>query len=214
MLSFALPLLAALQTAPAPEAPVSPSDAVEQRDTVGVVRETDLGDIVLSIESEAAPITAANFLRYVDEDRLDGTVFYRAMVLDWGEQPNGLVQGGVQYDPKRVLGPIAHEPTSETELTHRTGALSMARNEPGTATGDFSILMQDLKNMDADLDSEDVNERLGYAVFGYVVDGMDVVRAIHASPRDPDKGEGWMKGELLAKPVTIIEARRVDAPAD
>ena len=207
---IALPFLLALQSVTSAEPVVRDDD----NETVEVLLDTELGEIVLSIETEAAPVTAANFLRYVDEDRLDGTVFYRAMVLDWGEQPNGLVQAGVQYDPERVLDPIAHEPTSVTGLTHRAGALSMARNEPGTATGDFSILVQDLKNMDAEPDSEEANERAGYAVFGYVVEGMDVVRAIHAAPRDPDKGEGWMKGELLAEPVIIIEARRLKETGD
>ncbi|MDG6078322.1 peptidylprolyl isomerase [Erythrobacter litoralis] len=189
-------------------APIMAQDTAETFDTDRVVLETTAGDIVVEIETERAPITAANFLRYVDEDRLDGTVFYRAMALDW-EQPNGLIQGGVQYDPDRVLDPIAHERTSDTGVLHTEGALSMARNAPGTATGDFSILLRAQPSMDADPDSDDPEVREGYSAFGRVVDGMDVVRAIHAMPTDPDKGEGWMKGQMLAEPVTIVEARRV-----
>ena len=176
-----------------------------------VLIETTMGDITVSIETERAPVTAANFLRYVDEDRFDGTHFYRAMHLDWGEPPNGLLQGGTQMDPDRVLDPIAHEPTSQTGLSHTNGALSMARYDPGTATGDFSIMIKDQTGLDADPTSSDPNLQLGFAVFGYVVDGMDVVQAIHALPPDPEKGEGWMKGQLLAEPVEIVDMRRVEA---
>jgi len=176
-----------------------------------VLIETTMGDITVSIETERAPVTAANFLRYVDEDRFDGTHFYRAMHLDWGEPPNGLLQGGTQMDPDRVLDPIAHEPTSQTGLSHTNGALSMARYDPGTSTGDFSIMIKDQTGLDADPTSSDPNLQLGFAVFGHVVDGMDVVQAIHALPPDPEKGEGWMKGQLLAEPVEIVDMRRVEA---
>lgn len=179
--------------------------------TVEVELQTTEGNILVALEVERAPITAGNFLRYVDQHRLDGTVFYRAMVLDWGDQPNGIIQGGTQYDPDRILPPIAHEPTSVTGLSHVRGALSMARNEPGSATGDFSIMLQDLTNMDADPANEDAQFHDGYAVFGQVIGGMEVVERIHAAPRDPDKGEGWMKGEMLATPVVIVRAVRVAA---
>lgn len=176
--------------------------------TTNVVLETEVGEIVIALETERAPVTAANFLRYVDEKRLDGTVFYRAMRLDWGEQPNGLIQGGTQYDPERILPPIAHEATNVTGVKHTVGAISMARNEPGSATGDFSIMVSAQSGLDANPASDDENFRQGYAAFGHVVEGMDVVRAIFAAPTDPDKGEGWMKGQMLAKPVKILSARR------
>jgi peptidyl-prolyl cis-trans isomerase A (cyclophilin A) len=177
-------------------------------EVVPVVLETTMGDITVELDIERAPVTAGNFLRYVDEKRLDGTVFYRAMRLDWGDQPNGLIQGGTQGDPKRVLPAIAHERTSDTGLSHLRGALSMARYDPGTATGDFSIMLQTQPGMDADPDNADPALRDGYAAFGYVVAGMDVVEKIHAAPTDPAKGEGWMKGQMLAEPVKIIRARR------
>lgn len=188
----------------------APALGRDRPQTVSVVLETALGNITVALEVERAPITAGNFLRYVDEGRLDGTSFYRAMHLAWGEQPNGLIQGGTQHDPRRVLPPIAHERTSETGLSHVRGALSMARFEPGTATGDFSILIRDLTGMDADPDNPDPAFHDGYAVFGHVAEGMDVVEAIHQEPRDPEKGEGWMKGEMLAEPVLIIRARRIE----
>jgi peptidyl-prolyl cis-trans isomerase A (cyclophilin A) len=194
-LALALPL-AAQDAAPPPATPESGGA------TTDIVLETAMGDIVVALETERAPVSAQNFLRYVDEGRLDGTVFYRVMKLDWGEQPNGLIQGGTQFDLERILPPIAHEPTNETGLKHRRGALSLARNEPGSATGDFSIMVGDQPGLDADPGNADPELRAGYAVFGYVTDGMDVVEAIHAAPIDPEKAEGWLKGQMLAEPVT------------
>ena len=204
MLSRIILALAALLAAP-----LAAQDAPPPRTDL-VALETTMGTITVRIETERAPITAANFLRYVDEKRFDGIVFYRAMRLDWEPQPNGLIQGGTQWDPKRVLPGIAHEPTTVTGLSHTRGALSMAMGEPGTANGDFSIMVQDQTGLDADPAATDPVWQNGYAVFGYVVEGMDVVEAIHALPTDPDKGEGWMKGQMLAEPVKVLRARRVD----
>ena len=182
--------------------------AASAQATANVVIETELGNIVIALETERSPVTAANFLRYADEKRFDGIVFYRAMRLDWGEQPNGLVQAGTQFDPDRILPPIAHEPTSATGVKHLAGAISMARYEPGSATGDFSIMLSPQPGLDADPRAEDPELRAGYAAFGHVVEGMDVVRAIFEAPLDPDKGEGWMKGQMLAAPVKVISVRR------
>jgi len=207
-LAFAALLIAApLHAQDVPE-PVSEPAPIYQ--TTDVVLETTMGDIVIALESERAPITAANFLRYIDEDRFNGIVFYRAMQMDWGEQPNGLIQGGAQWDPDRVLPQIEHEPTTLTGLSHTRGAISMAMGEPGTANGDFSIMVGDQTGLDADPDAENPVWRHGYAVFGYVTEGMDVVEAIHAASVDPDLGEGWMRGQMLADPVVIVEARRVE----
>jgi peptidyl-prolyl cis-trans isomerase A (cyclophilin A) len=184
-----------------------PAAALAQA-TTNVVIATELGSIVVALETERAPLSAANFLRYADEKRFDGTVFYRVMKLDWGEQPNGLVQAGTQWDPARILPPIAHEPTDATGVRHVAGAISMARGEPGTANGDWSITLSELTGLDADPNAEDAERRAGYAAFGRVVEGMDVVRAIFEAPLDPDKGEGWMKGEMIAEPVKILSVRR------
>jgi peptidyl-prolyl cis-trans isomerase A (cyclophilin A) len=170
--------------------------------TVKVMLHTALGDIVLALEKERAPITTANFLRYVDSRRLDGTEFYRAMKAD-EEGDSGLIQGGLRGNPKRVFKPIAHEPTTATGLSHLSGAISMARAAPGTANADFFIVLGDLTSLDARPDEP------GYAVFGRVVDGLDVVRAILQQPRS-DAGEGVMKGQMLAAPVKILTARRSD----
>lgn len=180
--------------------------------TSDVVLETELGEITVRLQTERAPITAANFLRYIDEDRYDGTKCYRAMRVEGGKQPSGFLQCGTQNHPDRIIEPIAHEPTNETGLSHLNGALSMARFEPGTATGDFSIMIQDQSGLDANPEAEDPTQRPGFAVFGYVVGGMEVVHAIHATEIDPEQGEGFLKGQMLAEPVEILDIRRADKP--
>ncbi len=211
ILLFASPAsVSAQNAAQAPAAPAAPAEEPQTApDTTEVAILTERGLIVVALETERAPITAKNFLRYADEGRLDGTVFYRAMKLDWGEQPNGLVQGGARWDPARILPSIPHEPTSETGVLHTKGAISMARGEPGTANADFSILLGPLEGLDADPTSDDPDLRAGYAAFGHVVSGMDTVRAIWNEPIDPEEGEGMMKGQMLADPVTIVSVRRV-----
>lgn len=175
---------------------------------VRVALDTTDGPILVEVYPDKAPITAGNFLRYVDEKRFDGATFYRASKV-----PNapeyGLVQGGVQNDPKRVLKPIAHEPTTKTGLSHVNGALSMGRTSPGTATSDFFICVGDMTYMDAD--PKQPGDNLGFAAFGKVVEGMDAVKKILAEPTSPTAGEGVMKGEILAKPVKIVTARRAPA---
>ena len=175
---------------------------------VRVALDTADGPILVEVYPDKAPITAGNFLRYVDEKRFDGATFYRASKV-----PNapdyGLVQGGVQNDPKRVLKPIAHEPTTKTGLSHVNGALSMGRTAPGTATSDFFICVGDMPYMDAD--PKQPGDNLGFAVFGKVIEGMDTVRTILAEPTSPTAGEGVMKGEILAKPVKIVTARRISS---
>lgn len=176
--------------------------------TVRVALNTSMGVILLELERAKAPVTTANFLRYVDQKRFDGTVFYRAMKLgvDEAGQPQGLIQGGTQNDPKRILKPIAHEPTDKTGVKHVAGAISMARWDPGTATGDFSILLSAMPGLDANPGGS--GDNAGYAAFGRVIEGMDVVRRIHGAPISPTLGEGFMKGQMLAQPVRIVTARR------
>ncbi|TNE56940.1 MAG: hypothetical protein EP341_04390 [Sphingomonadales bacterium] len=192
-----------------PRAASAPGIPERVFETVNVVVETTMGEFTIALETERAPITAANFLRYVDEDRYDGTKCYRAMRAEWGEQPRGFLQCGTQNHPNRILDPIAHEPTNETGLSHTDGAISMARFDPGTATGDFSIMIKDQQGLDAQPDAEDPALRPGFAVFAYVIDGMDVVHAIHAMPTDPEKGEGLLKGQMIDQPVEIVDMRRL-----
>jgi peptidyl-prolyl cis-trans isomerase A (cyclophilin A) len=202
LLSFAG--IASAQT-PLPPAPVtSPTPAPKTYATVRVVLTTSLGPITVVLEKERAPITAANFLRYVDQKRFDGISFFRRSQAP-GEPTKGFVQAGTT-DPKRVLPPIAHEPTTKTGLTHSDGALSAPRFAPGTARGDFTIIVGGAPWMDADPKAP--GDNLGFAVFGRVVEGMDVVAKILAAPTSTTKGDGVFKGEILEPPVRIISARR------
>jgi peptidyl-prolyl cis-trans isomerase A (cyclophilin A) len=204
-LPLALLLTAAApgRKAPAPPPPPPPLAAAER---VAIV--TELGTIELALDGAHAPISTANFLRYVDGKRFDGTTFYRAMHLAWGDQPNGLIQGG-QRDPRRLFPPIAHELTSQTGVLHKAGAISMARNAPGTAAADFSIMLSDIAGLDANPASADPELQAGYAAFGQVTAGMDVVRAIWDAPISVTLGEGVMRGQMLDKPVKVLSARRL-----
>ncbi|MEP6784366.1 MAG: peptidylprolyl isomerase [Sphingomonadales bacterium] len=206
---FLLAVLCALAVSPATvAAPKRPAAVapVPLPDVVHVALTTEVGTIVIDLDHKNAPLTTENFMRYVDQKRLDGIVFYRVMRLAWGTQPNGLIQAGARGDPRRVLKPVAHEPTSQTGILHKAGTISMARLAPGTATADFSILMADMPGLDAGANPADP---AGYAAFGHVVEGMDVVRKIFDLPLDPVKGEGFMKGQFLAKELKIVSARRV-----
>ncbi|MFT4025212.1 MAG: peptidylprolyl isomerase [Novosphingobium sp.] len=207
---LALPLALAL-TAAAPPARHAPAPPAPLPDIVRVALTTEKGVITVDLDAKHAPVTVANFLRYVDQRRFDGITFYRAMHLDWGKPPNGLIQAG-QRNPKLRLPPIAHEPTSQTGLLHKAGALSMARNAPGTAVADFSILLSDMAGLDADPASPDPERKAGFAVFGHVVSGMDVVRLIWDSPRSATLGVGVMKGQMLAPEIRVLTARRVAMP--
>lgn len=200
-------------TKPKPKAKSAPPPPPPLGDTVQVELVTEMGSIVVELNHKAAPITVKNFMRYVDSKRYDGMEFYRAMHLPWGTEPNGLLQGGLNNFPLKLLPPIPHEPTSVTGLTHKAGTLSMARNAPGTARADFSILLSDLTSYDADPKSPNPDAQLGYAAFGQVVSGMDVVRKIYDSPRSPIKGEGVMKGQMLEPRIKVLKARRVAAPS-
>jgi len=196
---FALFLAAFFCLAPAlaQDAPAAPPADVR------VALDTSAGRILIAVHVARAPVTAANFLHYVDQKRLDGTSFYRSV----GSADYGFVQGGAQNDPRRLLPPIKHEPTSQTGLTHDDGALSMARYAPGSATGDFFIVLGKMPGMDAHPEAAGDNQ--GFAVFAHVVEGMDVVKAILAAPKSPTAGEGVMKGQMLEQPVKILTARRI-----
>ena len=186
-----------LAPALAQDAPATPPADVR------VALDTSAGRILIAVHVARAPVTAANFLHYVDQKRLDGTSFYRSV----GSADYGFVQGGAQNDPRRLLPPIKHEPTSQTGLTHDDGALSMARYAPGSATGDFFIVLGKMPGMDAHPEAPGDNQ--GFAVFAHVVEGMDVVKAILAAPKSPTAGEGVMKGQMLEQPVKILTARRI-----
>lgn len=174
--------LAAAQTAPVP-----------------VVIETELGTIEAEIDAVHAPISAANFLRYVDAGLYEGARFHRTVKPD--NQPNNevkieVVQAGTA--PRtRQFDPIPLERTSVTGLKHKDGTLSMARNGPDTATSDFSICVGDQPSLD--FGGKRNPDGQGFAAFGRVTKGMDVVRKIQAAPAE---------GQRLTPPVRILRITR------
>ena len=194
---IAAPLFAQAAPGSAPQSAPAP-----QAELVPVAIETSAGRIVIALDKVHAPITTANFLHYVDTHRFDGESFYRAMHVGDG----GLIQGGVRSDSRKLYPPIAHEPTGETGLHNVAGAIAMANAGPGTARADFFILLSDMPGLDAGGPGGDAN---GFAAFGHVVEGMDVVTKIWASPVSETKGEGPMKGQMLEPTIKIIKAERV-----
>ena len=191
-------LAAALCALAAPaiaQTPPPPAATAAQEELVKVALDTSAGRIVLALDKGRAPVTTANFLHYVDTGKLNGESFYRAMPLTKG----GLIQGGVTTDSRKLAPPIAHEPPSRTGIKHKAGTISMASSAPGTARSDFFILTADVPYFDA-----------SFAPFGRVIEGMDVVEKILASPVSPTKGAGAMVGQMLEPTVTITKAERVE----
>ena len=183
----------AFAQAPAPAALVAP-----KADLVRVAIDTDKGRIVVALDRGHAPLTVANFLAYVDKHWLDGQPFYRAMPLTHG----GLIQGGSR-DGARQLPPIAVESTATTGLRNKAGAIVMANGGGKTTRSDFFILTADVPTFDATATDA------GFAPFGMVVEGMDVVQAIFASPRSATRGEGVMKGQMLDPVVKMLKVSRL-----
>ena len=195
IIRFAL-LISAFAAAPllAQAVPAASPAPAPQDDLVRVALDTEKGRIVVAIDRGRAPVTAANFLAYVDSGKFNGEGFYRAMPLTSG----GLIQGGISSDARKLRPPIAHEPPSKTGLRHMAGTVSMASAAPGEARSDFFILTTDVPSFDA-----------SFAPFGKVVEGMDVVQAILSAPVSATKGAGAMKGQMLEPVVKIRRAARV-----
>jgi peptidyl-prolyl cis-trans isomerase A (cyclophilin A) len=209
---LSLSLAACGEPAP-PAAPANVAQAEQKAtpaplgDVVRIRLETDAGPILLALDHRHAPVTTANFVAYVDQHRFDGTTFYRA-ARQPGDARRGFIQGGIRHAARRALPQIAHEPTSRTGIRHRDATISMARNAPGSAMGDFFITVGPMPAMDEGGGRN--ADRQGFAAFGRVEEGMDVVRAILAAPTVPNAGRGGMRGQMITAPVRIVSARRAD----
>ena len=171
-------------------------------DIVWVLLETELGNIEIAVDRAHAPLTAANFLHYVDGGFYNGGRFHRTVTP--GNQPNDAIrievlQGGVDPARKAECGPpIVLERTTSTGLAHRDGTISMARFAPDSAVSDIFICIGDQPTLDfGGLRNPDGQ---GFAAFGEVVAGMGVVRTIQGQPAD---------GQSLTPPIAITRARRV-----
>lgn len=172
-----------------------------------VVMTTALGSIEIEVYSDRAPVSAANFLRYVDGGHLDGATFYRVVSPenDNGRPVISVIQGGIG-DAPAPFAPIEHETTEQTGLRHVDGTISMARGAVGTATGDFFVCIGDQPALDFGAMRNPDGQ--GFAAFGRVVAGMDVVRAIHGAPPTASTADEYVRGQILEDPVVITTARR------
>jgi peptidyl-prolyl cis-trans isomerase A (cyclophilin A) len=149
-----------------------------------VVVETEFGKIQIEVFIQEAPVTSNNFLRYVDEGRFEGAAFYRVVHLD--NQPENdvkieVIQGGLGFEEQRgALPPIGHETTEATGILHRDGVVSMARDQPGTAGSELFICIGEQPELD--FGGRRNPDGQGFAAFGRVVSGMEVVRRIQRLP--------------------------------
>ena len=168
-----------------------------------ILLESEMGEITIEVYPDKAQVTASNFLTYVDENRFDGAVFYRVVRRD--NQPGdsiriAVIQGGLyEDDHPAMLAPIVHETTKQTGILHKDGVISMARWHPGTATSEFFICIGDQPELDY-MGKRNPDEQ-GFAAFGKVIDGMDVVRKIHQLP---------VEGQTLDPTVKILKVSRLD----
>lgn len=193
-------------TAPAATADAPPAPANLLGKTIKVKLTTEVGDIFIDLYPDRAPITVANWLRYIDNKRYDNSTFYRASHPP-GNTDYGVIQGGLENNPAKVFPPIKLEPTSVTGLKHLDGSISMGRLAPNSATSDYFICIGDSPYLDSDPTKP--GDNAGYATFGRVVEGMDVVKKILASPTSPTLGTGAMKGQMLSPRIKLMTARRV-----
>lgn len=190
-------------------APTLPSALSAQDGDLGVrdgevhlFMRTEAGDVHLAVDTVRAPITAGNFLRYVDAGLYIGGTFYRSVRLD--NQPNDevkieVIQGGIDRARREEsLPPIPLEGTDETGILHTDGTLSMARGGPNSARGEFFVTINDQPSLDRGGTRN--ADGFGFAAFGRVLSGMDVVRAIQSRPTD---------GQYLTTRVGITFLERV-----
>ena len=176
---------------------------LKNRETI-IIR-TGLGEIHARLNLKRAPVTAANFLRYVDAELFDNSCFYR--IVSVNNQPNDsviieVIQGGRYKNEENGFLPIIHETTEITGIRHKRGTISMARSTPGSATSEFFICVSNQPELD--FGGKRNPDRQGFAAFGKVTRGMYVVKRIHTIDS---------QGQYLNKPVVIHEIRRTGKTA-
>jgi peptidyl-prolyl cis-trans isomerase A (cyclophilin A) len=189
-----VPALALVATRPR----AAPAQAVRTR------VETELGSFIVEVDPEVAPVTVANYLAHVDRKLLDGGAVYRIVTLA-NQAPETrhkieVVQWGMNRPDGKAspLPPIVHETTRQSGLRHLDGTVSMARAQPGSATAEYFVCVGDQPALD--FGGGRNPDGLGFAAFGRVVEGMDVIRALHA------RGEA---DQYLVQPIAVRSVRRV-----
>ena len=171
--------------------------------------ETELGSIQLELYQDAAPITVSNFLRYVDEKRYDDFHFYRVVHME--NQPDNdvkieVIQGGLGFDKHPMeLPAIIHETTNKTGIRHLNGTLSMARMEPGTASSEIFLCINDQPELD--YSGKRNPDGQGFAAFGKVISGMDVIRKIQLLPETKQMLDKVVKVNSIQRNGDIDQGR-------
>jgi len=166
-----------------------------------VLINTELGKIEIELFAEKAPETVNNFLKYVDGNYYQNTSFYRSVTMD--NQPDNkikieVIQGGI-FENKDLFPPVKHETTQMTGIKHLDGIVSMARNKPGTATDDFFICVGNQPELD--FGGKRNLDRQGFAAFGKVIKGMDIVKKIHLSYMEKQ----YLNPKIRIKNITRIK---------
>ncbi len=178
-------------------------------DGVRVRVETELGDIVVEVDTKRAPVTSANFLKYVDARHYDGGSWHRTVRLD--NQPEStvkieVIQAGVNPDKaKDGFPPIALERTNRTAILHKDGVISMARGAPDSATSGWFICINDQPSLDFGGNRNPDGQ--GFAAFGRVISGTDVVRKIQMAPSSDDRTTNT-EAQRLMPPIKILKVSR------
>jgi peptidyl-prolyl cis-trans isomerase A (cyclophilin A) len=168
-----------------------------------VIIQTTAGDIHITLDHQRAPQTAKNFLAYVDSGLFSQMTFYRAMASNRAAT-EGMIQGGMRNNLRGTMPPVPHEPTYVTGLSHVDGAVSMAYTSlPGSARTEFFIVVGEIPSYDGVPEGKP-----GYAVFGKVSKGMNVVRKILQMEKSPDARNPTLQGQMLKEPVKITGAKR------
>ena len=170
---------------------------------INIEIKTELGNIIAELYPDKAPVTCDNFVKYIKNDQFKGANFYRVVRLN--NQPNNdikieVIQGGLGFDVgESPYPPIRHETTKETGVLHQDGTLSMARAKTGTASSEFFICIGD--QPDLDFGGKRNPDGQGFAAFGKIIEGMDVVKKIQNMPDN---------GQMLIEKVKIISIKTLD----
>lgn len=198
MRAFFLGVVCAALAACGPKVDTSPN----------VILETEMGIIEIETYPEKAPASAGDFLNYVDRGFYNNEGFYRVVRADNDPRQMGmsLIQGG-RLDTEPKTPPIAHELTSDTGLRNDSGMVAIARDAPGTGSAAYFFINIGNNNF-LDEGGERNPDGAGYAVFGKVVEGMDVVKAIQSGEAGRAVEDEVVKGQYLTRPVLITKAYR------
>ena len=176
--------------------------------TTNIAFKTSKGDIIIELYNQIAPITVDNFLRHLDGGYYDGSSFYRTVTHqnDNGSPKIEVIQGGLG-DIDKPFPAISHESTNITKLKHEDGTISMSRGEVNSATSDFFICIGSQQGLD--FGGERNNDGQGFAAFGKVIEGMDIVRDINGMPSNKKTDNEYVKGQMINNPVIIEKAVRL-----